>query len=69
MTIKVTAEQQLGFLERDTLPLIEAVCRGYTYDPGSSDLDDEQSIVVRMALGEYRRALRLAYQLRTAGRA
>jgi hypothetical protein len=64
MTIKATPEQQLGFLVRDVLPAIEAICKGFTYDPGHSDLDDEQPINVSITLGDYRRALRLAYQLR-----
>ena len=63
MSIKVTNEQQLGFLERDVFPLIKAVRDGYDYDPGSSDLDDEQPIVVRISLGEYRRASRLYFEL------
>lgn len=61
--MKVTPEQQLHFLERDVLPLIEAVCNGYDYDPGSSDLDDEQPANISIPLGEYRRARRLYYEL------
>ena len=61
--MKVTPEQQLGFLERDVLPLIDAVCAGYDYDPGSSDLDDEQPIIVRITLGAYQRARRLRHEL------
>ncbi len=38
----------------------KAVVDGFTYDPGHSDLDDEQSISVRMTLGDYRRAMRMA---------
>jgi hypothetical protein len=49
---------------RDILPLLEAVTKGYTYDPGSSDLDDEQPIHVSMTLGEYRRAVRMLYELK-----
>jgi hypothetical protein len=64
MTIKATPEQQLGFLSRDVLPLLDAVHAGYDYDPGSSDLDDEQPIHVRMTLGDYRRASRLRHELR-----
>ena len=37
--------------------LAKAVVDGFTYNPGHSDLDDEQSISVRMTLGDYRRAL------------
>ena len=62
--MKASPEQQLGFLSRDVLPLLEAVHAGYDYDPGSSDLDDEQPIYVRMTLGEYRRASRLLRELR-----
>ena len=64
MTIKATPEQQLEFLARDVLLAIEAICKGFAYDPGHSDLDDEQPIHVSMTLGDYRRALRLAYKLR-----
>lgn len=58
-----TPDQQLHFLIRDVLPVLRAVADGYTYDPGSSDLDDEQPITVRMSLGDYRRASRLKYEL------
>jgi hypothetical protein len=68
VAIKVTPEQQLGFLERDVFPLVTAVRKGYDYDPGSSDLDDEQPIIVRMELGEYRRAVRLYYELTKVAR-
>jgi hypothetical protein len=61
--VRATADQQLGFLSRDVLPLLSAVVAGYTYDPGSSDLDDEQSINVRMNLGDYRLASRLKSEL------
>jgi len=59
----VTADQQLGFLVRDVMPVLVAVAGGYNYDPGSSDLDDEQPIHVRITLGDYRRASRLKYEL------
>jgi hypothetical protein len=61
-----TSEQQLGFLSRDVLPVLQSVCAGYKYDPGSSDLDDEQPINVRMTLGDYRRASRLKHELEKA---
>jgi hypothetical protein len=64
--MKATPEQQLGFLVRDVLPVLQAVCAGYTYDPGSSDLDDEQIIHARMTLGDYRRASRLKWELEKA---
>jgi hypothetical protein len=67
MTIKATPEQQLGFLARDVAPLIEAVCAGFTPDPGTSDLDNEQPIHVCIPLGEYRRATRLRHQLSSSG--
>ena len=61
--MKATTEQQLGLLERNIFPLLKAIRSGYTYDPGSSDLDDEQPIIVRVTLGDYRRANRLYYEL------
>lgn len=61
--IKATPTQQLGFLARDVHPLLIAVVGGYDYNPGSSDLDDEQSINVRMTLGDYRRAARLKHEV------
>ena len=66
MPIKATPEQQLRFLSRDVLPLLQAICAGFTYDPGHSDLDNEQPIHVRMTLGDYRRASRLKYELERA---
>lgn len=36
--------------------LAQAVVDGFTYDPGTSDLDNEQPITVRMTLGQYRKA-------------
>lgn len=42
-----------------TQGLIRAVVAGYPYNPGHSDLDDEQPIHVRMTLGDYRLACRL----------
>lgn len=61
--MKVTPEQQLGFLKRDVLPVINAVANGYRYTPGDSDLDDEQPIQVLMTLGDFRRATRLHCEL------
>ncbi len=61
--MKATDKQQLGFLVRDVLPVLVAVAKGYSYDPGDSDLDNEQPIHVRMTLGDYRRASRLRYEL------
>lgn len=64
--MKATPEQQLRFLCRDVLPLLKAVSAGYDYNPGDSDLDNEQLIHVRMALGDYRRASRLVYDVEKA---
>ena len=61
--MKATSKQQLGFLSRDILPALLAITEGYDYTPGDSDLDDEQPIHVRMTLGDYRRARRVASQL------
>jgi hypothetical protein len=49
----------------DRLPdLIKKILAGYDYNPGSSDLDDEQPISVSMTLGDYRQLMRLSYGLR-----
>jgi hypothetical protein len=64
--MKATDSQQLRFLVRDVLPVLRAVAAGFTYDPGCSDLDNEQPITVRMTLGDYRRASRLKYELERA---
>ena len=45
--------------------LIQAIVSGFTYDPGHSDLDNEQSIHVRMSLGDYRAACRLNAEVET----
>ena len=42
--------------------IIAAVVSGFTYDPGHSDLDDEQPINVRMTLGDWRKARLLSAQ-------
>ena len=44
---------------RQLLESVRAVVAGYRYDPGDSDLDDEQPINVHITLGEYRRLRRL----------
>jgi len=36
---------------------------GFTEDPGTSDLDNEQPIAVRMTLGDYRKLTRLLWQI------
>ena len=50
-------------LAKDVTPLVRAVVDGFDYNPGQSDLDNEQPIHVRMTLGDYRRAKRLLHQL------
>lgn len=54
MDVMITHKQY-----QDVVNLLGAVLRGYGYDPGSSDLDNEQPIHVCMPLGEYRRAMRM----------
>lgn len=61
--MKATPEQQLGFLARNTAPILRAIVNGYDYNPGDSDLDNEQTIHVRMTLGDYRAAALLLIQL------
>ena len=64
--IKVTPEQNLRILERNIAPMVKAIHECYEYDPGDSDLDDEQpiSFTIRMKLGDYRRATGIHSQLR-----
>jgi hypothetical protein len=64
--MRATAEQQVRFLARDVLPIVKAVCEGFTPDPGTSDLDDEQPVHITIPLGEYRRAVRLLHELEKA---
>jgi len=47
----------------EILAALKAVVDGYDYNPGDSDLDNEQPISVRMTLGDYRRAARLKHEL------
>jgi hypothetical protein len=46
---------ELGSIGR----ILNVIKKGYAYDPGDSDLDDEQPISVDMTLGDYRTAARL----------
>lgn len=62
--IRFTPEQQLRVLADNVQPLLDAVVDGYSYDPGSSDLDNEQPIHVRMTLGDYRRASNLLHEVK-----
>ena len=41
--------------ERERDEAVGLILSGFTYDPGHSDLDDEQPITVRMTLGDYRK--------------
>lgn len=45
------ALQRIAELEKAAQPFRD----GFTYDPGHSDLDNEQPIHVRVALGDWRR--------------
>ncbi len=62
--ITFTPEQQLRNLARNVAPLLQAVVDGYPYNPGDSDLYNEQIIHVRMTLGDYRRASGLLYEVK-----
>ena len=44
-------------------PILVAIRDGFTPDPGTSDLDNEQPIHITIPLGEYRRAVRLLHEL------
>ncbi len=39
--------------------LVKLIVDGFLYCPWHSDLDDEQTIYVRMTLGDYRKAVQL----------
>lgn len=62
--MKATDKQQLNFLANNVVPILVALTDGYSYDPGDSDLDNEQTIYVRLALGDFRDAVRLLAELR-----
>ncbi len=64
MSVKFTVEQQYHTLIRNIIPLLESMQSGFTYDPGHSDLDNEQPIHVRMTLGDYCRATNLLYEVK-----
>ena len=50
--------------ERAAVSFLQIIVDGFTYDPGHSDLDNEQPISVRMTLGDYRRASNLLYEVK-----
>jgi len=58
------SENGMPLYWNDISLLIQAVCLGYEYNPGSSDLDDEQPIHVSMTLGDYRKAKCLLKRVR-----
>lgn len=58
-TTQETAQEFTAWQTKAIFKLVFAVCKGFTYDPGHSDLDDEQPIHVQMTLGDYRRAVQL----------
>lgn len=62
-TTILTPEQYVEFLIKRITPSFKAIVGGYIYDPGDSDLDDQQPISVRMTLGDYRRATHLLHEL------
>ncbi len=49
--------------ERAAASFLKIIVDGYDYNPGDSDLDDEQPIHVRMNLGDYRRAAALLHEV------
>ena len=51
---------------RYLVSLINSVVQGFTPDPGTSDLDDQQPVHLTIPLGEYRRAVRLLHELEKA---
>ena len=61
-----TAEERRSLLMGSLTLLTKSIVNGIEYDPGHSDLDDEQPIHVCIPLGEYRRAVRLLHELESA---
>ena len=59
MTIKEFTKQVSPSWHLTAIQVSRAVAAGYSYDPGDSDLDNEQTIHVKMTLGDYRKALAL----------
>ena len=59
----ISGDDFTRWLESEQLSLVKAICSGFEYNPGHSDLDDEQPIHVSMTLGDYRRAKRLQHEL------
>ncbi len=47
----------------ELIELLRVIKDGYDYNPGSSDLDNEQPIHVSMHLGDYRKAYRLLWEM------
>lgn len=48
------------------ISVLQAIKTGYDYNPGDSDLDNEQPIHVSMTLGDYRKAWRLLHSISVA---
>ena len=44
-------------LGEEVIHFLDTFLQGYTYDPGDSDLDNEQPIHVTATLGDYRLAV------------
>jgi hypothetical protein len=52
--------------EAIALKILDAICKGFEEDPGTSDLYNEQPIHVRMTLGDYRLAFLLRNEIKRA---
>ena len=63
VTRKLIGSERLSMVARAALPICQAIVEGYDYNPGDSDLDNEQPITVSMTLGDYRKASSLKYHL------
>ncbi len=48
--------------ERQLVAVIHSLIDGFDYNPGHSDLDDEQTEHLRITLGDYRKALRVMHR-------
>lgn len=50
--------------DRVLLRLLDHIVEGFVYDPGHSDLDNEQPISINITLGDYRMASALRWDIK-----
>lgn len=62
----MTAKAAQEFIARNVPAILAEVKKGFTPDPGTSDLDDEQPIWVNIPLGIYRKVCQVDYLIKDA---